>query len=162
MTATEKEPVALDDSSVYFLEEPPDPTIAIRGANDQPFVTIHLNTSELTYGPGYTPDHAARSFWHALTFWNTLGAVNTDDAPRQGRLALLADQLCRSYTYGVGLAELEKTNPGGAEAHRKAAERLLPWLRQAPEQEVKAAFDRGWAKGRESAMKNPRRVGEER
>lgn len=44
---------------------PPPPTITITGANGQPLVTIHPD-GHLDYGPGYTPDTAARAFWDAL------------------------------------------------------------------------------------------------
>ncbi|MFD7615813.1 hypothetical protein [Streptomyces sp. NPDC059802] len=75
-----------------------------------------------------------------------------DDAPertREQRLAELAEKLCRSYTYGVGLDELEQTDPEEAGAHRDAAEHLLPWIDEAPKREIREAFGRGYDKGRE-------------
>jgi hypothetical protein len=156
MTVVENEPrITPDESSVYLLQEPEDPTITVHGTNGRPLVTIHLNTSELTYGPGYTPDDAARAFWSALTFWNTLGPVTTDDAPHNERLTLLAEQLCRSYTRGAALSDLDKSAPEEAETHRTAAKHLLRWLKQAPDHEVKAAFDHGWKTGRASALEHP-------
>lgn len=76
----------------------------------------------------------------------------TDDAPertREQRLAELTEKLCRSYTYGVGLDELQKTDPQEASAHRDAAEHLLPWIDEAPKREIREAFGRGYDKGRE-------------
>jgi hypothetical protein len=46
------------------IVQPPD-TITINGEDGQPLVTIHSN-GELEYGPNYTPDEAARTFWDAL------------------------------------------------------------------------------------------------
>lgn len=46
------------------LAPPPPPDITIVGA-DGPLVTIHPDGT-LDYGPGYTPDEAARSFWDAM------------------------------------------------------------------------------------------------
>jgi len=44
---------------------PPPPDITINGGDGQPLVTIHP-TGELEYGPNYTPDEAARTFWDAM------------------------------------------------------------------------------------------------
>jgi hypothetical protein len=45
---------------------PPPRNIAILGEDGRtPLVTIHPS-GELEYGPGYTPDEAARHFWDAL------------------------------------------------------------------------------------------------
>ncbi|WP_331756330.1 hypothetical protein OHA04_45470 (plasmid) [Streptomyces sp. NBC_01590] len=81
----------------------------------------------------------------------------TDDSPertREQRLAELAEKLCRSYTYGVGLEELEQTDPDEASAHRDAAEHLLPWIQEAPREDRRAAFRRGYAKGKENQAKS--------
>jgi hypothetical protein len=75
-----------------------------------------------------------------------------DDAPErttEQRLAELAERLCRSYTYGVGLDELEKTDPEEASTHRDAAEHLMPWIEEAPKREIREAFGRGYNKGRD-------------
>lgn len=78
-----------------------------------------------------------------------------EDQPpaREERLALLADKLCRSYTYGVGIDELAESDPEQAEAHRDAAEALLPFIEEAPREDRRAAFGRGWEKGREAERK---------
>jgi hypothetical protein len=68
---------------------------------------------------------------------------------REQRLAELAERLCRSYTYGIGLEELQKTDPEEASAHRDAAEHLLPWIDEAPKREIREAFGRGYDKGRD-------------
>ena len=47
------------------LAPPAPPDIQIMGENSAPLVTIHPNGT-LEYGPGYTPDEAARRFWDAL------------------------------------------------------------------------------------------------
>lgn len=59
-------------SSLYTLDGPavtaitvPPSQIVIDGARG-PLVTIHLNDGRLEYGPGYTPDGAARRFWDAV------------------------------------------------------------------------------------------------
>ncbi|MEU9703038.1 hypothetical protein [Streptomyces sp. NPDC047981] len=49
--------------------EPADPTIEITGPGGQPLVTIHTNTGAIDYGPGYTPDAAAKEFWAAMQSW---------------------------------------------------------------------------------------------
>ncbi|WP_399559225.1 hypothetical protein OH809_45480 (plasmid) [Streptomyces sp. NBC_00873] len=80
-----------------------------------------------------------------------------DDAPertREERLAELAEKLCRSYTYGIGIEELEQTDPEEASAHRDAAEHLLPWIQEAPQEDRRAAFHRGYAKGKENQAKH--------
>jgi hypothetical protein len=74
------------------------------------------------------------------------------DAPertKEERLAELAEKLCRSYTYGVGIEELQKTDPEEAGAHRDAAEHLLSWIDEAPKREIREAFGRGYDKGRD-------------
>lgn len=79
-----------------------------------------------------------------------------DDAPRptrEERLAELAEKLCRSYTYGFGLEEVERTDPEEARAHRDAARHLLPWLEEAPERDRHDAWDRAWELARESQKK---------
>ncbi|WP_030344736.1 hypothetical protein [Streptomyces sp. NRRL S-1022] len=63
-----------DDSVLYFdgpaeeftLAPPVAPRIVIYGEDNRtPLVTINPN-GKLEYGPGYTPDEAARRFWDAL------------------------------------------------------------------------------------------------
>ena len=82
------------------------------------------------------------------------GQPPEDQPPaRDERLALLADKLCRSYTYGVGIDETAQTDPAAAEAHRDAAEALLPFIEEAPREDRRAAFGRGWEKGREAERK---------
>jgi DNA-directed RNA polymerase subunit RPC12/RpoP len=54
-----------DPGQTFQLVEPPR-TIAILGEDGRtPLVTIH-SSGELEYGPGYTPDEAARRFWDAM------------------------------------------------------------------------------------------------
>lgn len=86
-----------------------------------------------------------------------------DDAERtrEQRLAELAERLCRSYTYGIGLEELQKTDPEEASAHRDAAEHLLPWIDEAPKREIREAFGRGYDKGRERGRASQNRRMEE-
>jgi hypothetical protein len=60
----------------------------------------------------------------------------------------LADQLARQYDYR-GLDELEQVDPERAQEHRDAAEALLPWMAESPREERRAAFGRGYEKGRE-------------
>lgn len=80
---------------------------------------------------------------------DTQPADDTPERTREQRLAELAEKLCRSYTYGVGLEELQKTDPEDAGAHRDAAEHLLPWIDEAPKREIREAFGRGYDKGRD-------------
>ena len=47
------------------LVQPPQNIVILGADNRTPLVTIHP-TGELEYGPGYTPDEAARRFWDAL------------------------------------------------------------------------------------------------
>jgi hypothetical protein len=80
-----------------------------------------------------------------------------DDEPagsREERLAALADKLCRTYTYGIGLEELERTDPEEAQEHRDAAVELLAWIEECPREERRAAFLRGWERGREAQKKH--------
>lgn len=53
-------------SAISAATVPPQ-TISIQGSQG-PLVTIHLHDGRLEYGPGYTPDEAARLFWEALRF----------------------------------------------------------------------------------------------
>ncbi|WP_435606641.1 hypothetical protein [Streptomyces ardesiacus] len=64
------------------------------------------------------------------------------------RLNALADQLSREYDYR-GIDELEQEDPERAQEHRDAAAALLPWIDECPREERKAAFTRGYDKGRE-------------
>ncbi|MEU6979630.1 hypothetical protein [Streptomyces sp. NPDC046371] len=41
-------------------------TFSIDGADGRPMVTLHLDTGEMEFGPGYTPDKAAEIFWDTL------------------------------------------------------------------------------------------------
>lgn len=78
-----------------------------------------------------------------------------EDTPptREERIAELADKLCRSYTYGFGLEETAQDDPETAETHRDAAEHLLDWIAEAPREDRRAAFGRGWERGREAERK---------
>lgn len=50
----------------WIIPEPTAPAITILSQDNRtPLVTIHP-TGELEYGPGYSPDEAARAFWDAL------------------------------------------------------------------------------------------------
>jgi hypothetical protein len=71
-----------------------------------------------------------------------------DDGPGPDREALLADQLSREYDYR-GIAELEQEDPERAQEHRDAAQSLLSWIAECPREERRAAFGRGYEKGRE-------------
>ncbi|MFD8899839.1 hypothetical protein [Streptomyces ardesiacus] len=64
------------------------------------------------------------------------------------RLTSLADQLAREYDYR-GIDELQQDDPTRAQEHRDAAAALLPWIDECPREERKAAFMRGYDKGRE-------------
>jgi hypothetical protein len=67
---------------------------------------------------------------------------------RDQRLNALADQLCREYDYR-GIEELQQEDPERAQEHRDAAAALLPWIEERPREERRAAFSRGYEKGRE-------------
>ena len=72
-----------------------------------------------------------------------------DAAPAEAdRLEALADQLSREYDYR-GIAELEREDPERAQEHRDAARSLLPWIAECPREERRAAFGRGFDKGKE-------------
>lgn len=71
-----------------------------------------------------------------------------DDGPEPDRAELLADQLSREYDYR-GIAELEQEDPERAQEHRDAAAALLPWIEERPREERRAAFGRGFDKGKE-------------
>jgi hypothetical protein len=76
----------------------------------------------------------------------------TDDTPmpsREERLAALAEELCRTYTCGIGLEELERTDPEQAQEHRDAAHSLLAWIEERPREERRTAYMRGYDRGRE-------------
>lgn len=60
----------------------------------------------------------------------------------------LADQLAREYDYR-GLAELEQEDPERAQEHRDAAANLATWIQECPREERRAAFTRGFEKGKE-------------
>lgn len=69
----------------------------------------------------------------------------TEALPREQQLA---DQLARQYDYR-GIEELEKEDPERAQEHRDAAAALLPWIEECPREERRAAFGRGFGKGKE-------------
>lgn len=72
-----------------------------------------------------------------------------DGAPTQeDRAQALADQLSSEYDYR-GIAELEQEDPERAQEHRDAAAALLPWIVECPREERRAAFGRGFDKGKE-------------
>jgi hypothetical protein len=52
------------DAVASFVIAPPN-IVILSEDNRTPLVTIHPS-GELEYGPGYTPDEAARRFWDAL------------------------------------------------------------------------------------------------
>jgi hypothetical protein len=63
------------DASVlagHVVAAPPIPgSLNIRSSAGEPLVSIDLGTGQITYGPGYTPDEAARLFWDAITRQHT-------------------------------------------------------------------------------------------
>ena len=69
----------------------------------------------------------------------------TDQPSREQQLT---DQLAREYDYR-GITELEQEDPERAQEHRDAAAALLPWIDACPREERKAAFMRGYDKGKE-------------
>lgn len=69
---------------------------------------------------------------------------------REKRLAVLAEELCHAYHYGVGLTELEQEDPQQAAAHRAAAEALLRHIERAPKEDRRAAFRRGYDRGQQN------------
>lgn len=71
-----------------------------------------------------------------------------DDGPEPDRVELLADRLSREYDHR-GIAELEQEDPEQAQEHRDAAQALLSWIEECPREESRAAFGRGYEKGRE-------------
>jgi hypothetical protein len=72
----------------------------------------------------------------------------SEDGEQERRLAALADQLAREYDYR-GIEELEEEDPERAQEHRDAAATLLPWIEECPREERRAAFGRGFEKGKE-------------
>jgi len=73
--------------------------------------------------------------------------------PQEQRKAALAELLCHAYEYGVGLDELRTEDPKRAAEHESAAAYLLGKLEQAPFNEKRAAFRRGYDRGRDNAQK---------
>ena len=69
----------------------------------------------------------------------------TDQPSREEQLA---HQLSREYDYR-SIDELQQDDPTRAQEHRDAAAALLPWIDECPREERKAAFMRGYEKGRE-------------
>jgi hypothetical protein len=67
MSEPDEEPRLCFDGPVeeITLLSPPPPNITILGEDGRPLVTIRPS-GELEYGPGYTPDEAARRFWEAM------------------------------------------------------------------------------------------------
>lgn len=55
------------DVEKYVVNFPP-PVISISGGDGAWLVKIHPDGT-LEYGPGYTPDEAARSFWDAMRIY---------------------------------------------------------------------------------------------
>lgn len=74
--------------------------------------------------------------------------IPADDGPEPDRAALLADQLSREYDFR-GIDELEQEDPERAQEHRDAAQALLSWMTECPREERRAAFGRGFDKGKE-------------
>lgn len=77
------------------------------------------------------------------------GSPEDDGAPAEAdRLGKLADELSRQYDYR-GIAELEQEDPERAQEHCDAAAALIPWIAECPREERRAAFGRGFDKGKE-------------
>jgi hypothetical protein len=74
------------------------------------------------------------------------------DDPEQ-RTEALAELLCHAYEYGGGLEEQQAEDPQRAQEHQGAAAFLLSKLEQAPFNEKRAAFRRGYDRGTENAKK---------
>jgi len=117
------------------------------GGNGTPMVTLHRD-GRLEYGKDYQPDEAARAFWEALQRLQQGMGLPSADVGRDDVQARLAEQLCRQYDFR-GLDELEQEDPERAQEHRQAAQALLPWIAECPREERRAAFSRGYDKGRE-------------
>ncbi|MBP5918739.1 hypothetical protein F3K34_43935 [Streptomyces sp. LBUM 1486] len=60
----------------------------------------------------------------------------------------LADRLAREYDYR-SVGELEGEDPERAQEHRDAAASLVSWIEECPREERRAAFGRGFDKGKE-------------
>lgn len=77
------------------------------------------------------------------------GHPEDDGGPTlEDRTWALADQLSREYDYR-GMDDLEQEEPERAREHRDAAAALLPWIQECPREERRAAFGRGFDKGKE-------------
>ncbi|MEU0030673.1 hypothetical protein [Streptomyces sp. NPDC006335] len=76
------------------------------------------------------------------------GHSTEDDITLPSQLERLADQLARQYDYRP-LTELEQEDPERAQEHRDAAAHLAPWIQECPREERRAAFGRGFDKGKE-------------
>ncbi|MBK3640106.1 MULTISPECIES: hypothetical protein [unclassified Streptomyces] len=76
------------------------------------------------------------------------GHPTEDDITLPSQLERLADQLARQYDYRP-LAELEQEDPERAQEHWDAAAHLAPWIQGCPREERRAAFGRGFDKGKE-------------
>lgn len=76
------------------------------------------------------------------------GQPTEDDITLPSQVERLADQLARQYDYR-SLAELEQEDPERAQEHRDAAAHLAPWIQECPREERRAAFSRGFDKGKE-------------
>lgn len=82
--------------------------------------------------------------------------IPEDDAPertKEQRLLELADKLCHAYTCGIGYDELLRDDPDMAREHLDTAHALLPYIQTAPREERRAAFRRGWDRGKEAQRK---------
>lgn len=60
----------------------------------------------------------------------------------------LAELLSREYDFR-GLDELEQEDPERAQEHRDAAAKLAKWIEECPREERRAAFGRGFERGKE-------------
>ena len=86
--------------------------------------------------------------WTRFKAANAVEEAEAAETPREERLAVLADQLCRQYDYR-SLTEVEEEDAERAQEHREAAAALLPWIEERPREERREAFGRGYEKGRE-------------
>ncbi|MFE6939667.1 hypothetical protein [Streptomyces chartreusis] len=71
-----------------------------------------------------------------------------DDITLPSQMERLAEQLARQYDYRP-LAELDQEDPERAQEHRDAAAHLAPWIQECPREDLRAAFGRGFDKGKE-------------
>ncbi|MEW1565751.1 hypothetical protein AB0454_22530 [Streptomyces sp. NPDC093509] len=81
---------------------------------------------------------------------DTQPPVDEEPDPAQPLLRL-ADELSRQYDFR-DLTELQQEDPERAQEHWGAAQALLSWIAQCPREERRAAFLRGFDRGRERQM----------